>query len=254
MALVNTRKCDIIAEKLGTMDQQHPTGEGCSSLRKSCSFPRPIYDFESLVSESDFTRLLDFVYITSKEDLDAFSAFVYDWWAHKEMHDWIIPRLVKSQSLIPADVWDRTPSTTNMNEAQHHWTNFLTGTKLMPVEALEAVRIVDERVAWEIEMSIQTGIMANLNNEVVHRMARNSQRNSTRARKQRESREAADVSHQLQLQIDAEAEKHGESSALTKALKERLKAVKGTTAAGDGELELNASTGMWAGGKWPKVV
>jgi hypothetical protein len=53
------------------------------------------------------------------------------------MHDWIIPCLVKSQSRISADVWDSTPSTTNTNEAQHHWTNSLTGIKLTPVEALE---------------------------------------------------------------------------------------------------------------------
>jgi hypothetical protein len=53
------------------------------------------------------------------------------------MHDWIIPCLVKSQSRIPAEVWDSTPSTTNTNEAQHHWTNNLEGIKLTPVEALE---------------------------------------------------------------------------------------------------------------------
>jgi hypothetical protein len=53
------------------------------------------------------------------------------------MHEWIIPCIVKSQSLIPADIWDATPSTTNTNEAQHHWTNSLAGIKLSPVEALE---------------------------------------------------------------------------------------------------------------------
>jgi hypothetical protein len=62
---------------------------------------------------------------------------VSDWWKHKEMHEWIIPCIVRSQSLIPSDVWDSTPSTTNTNEAQHHWTNAQTGTKLTPVEALE---------------------------------------------------------------------------------------------------------------------
>jgi hypothetical protein len=62
---------------------------------------------------------------------------VSDWWKHKEMHEWIIPCIVRSQLLIPSDVWDSTPSTTNTNEAQHHWTNAQTGTKLTPVEALE---------------------------------------------------------------------------------------------------------------------
>ncbi|KAJ7760650.1 hypothetical protein DFH07DRAFT_957485 [Mycena maculata] len=105
----------------------------------------PVNDFKSLISATNFDRLHDFVYIDLKEALDTFSAFVYglgvkkisDWWRHKEMHEWIIPCIVKSQSLIPADVWDCTPSTTNTNKAQHHWTNLQTGIKLSPVEALE---------------------------------------------------------------------------------------------------------------------
>ncbi|KAJ7787985.1 hypothetical protein B0H14DRAFT_3578224 [Mycena olivaceomarginata] len=57
-------------------------------------------------------------------------------------------------------------------------------------------------------------------------MARNSQRQSTAARKVRETRDAADTSKQLQLQIDAEVEKHRASSQLTKDLRAQLKAAK----------------------------
>ncbi|KAF8156177.1 hypothetical protein K438DRAFT_1777600 [Mycena galopus ATCC 62051] len=59
--------------------------------------------------------------------------------------------LIKSQSSIPADIWEFTPSTTNTNEAQHHWTNTLTRIKLMSVEALESRRVVDQNDAREIE-------------------------------------------------------------------------------------------------------
>ncbi|KAJ6563092.1 hypothetical protein DFH09DRAFT_1364226 [Mycena vulgaris] len=191
---------------------------------------RPVHDFKALVSPAEFTRLMDFTYIDSKESLDGFSSFVYglkikkisDWWRHKEMHEWIIPCIVKSQSLIPADVWDATPSTTNTNEAQHHWTNSLAGIKLSPVEALESRRKIDQNVADEIKMSMETGILSNPNNELSHRMSRNSQRQSTIARKSRESREAADISDELQLQINA-------STALTKTLKAQLKVAKGTS-------------------------
>ncbi|KAJ6608929.1 hypothetical protein B0H10DRAFT_2226417 [Mycena sp. CBHHK59/15] len=37
----------------------------------------PVHDFRSLVSPPDFARLENFVYIDSKESLDAFSSFVY---------------------------------------------------------------------------------------------------------------------------------------------------------------------------------
>ncbi|KAJ7730604.1 hypothetical protein DFH07DRAFT_993004, partial [Mycena maculata] len=72
-----------------------------------------------------------------------------------------------------------------------HWTNSLTGIKLTPVEALESRRKVDENVAQEIQMSLQTGILSNPNNELSHRMARNNQRQSAAARRARESHEKA---------------------------------------------------------------
>ncbi|KAF8197632.1 hypothetical protein K438DRAFT_2118253 [Mycena galopus ATCC 62051] len=190
----------------------------------------PIHDFKSLVSVSDFNRLMDCVYIEDKDALDKFTAFVYglgikiitDWWKHKEMHEWIIPCMVKSQSGIPADVWDATPSTTNTNEAQHHWTNSLTGIQLTPVEALESRRKVDSDVAQEIEMSLSTGVLANPNNEMSNRIARSSQRRSAAARKASESREAEDLSKEIRLQIDA-------STARTKELRAQLKASKSSS-------------------------
>ncbi|KAJ6560707.1 hypothetical protein B0H10DRAFT_1966876 [Mycena sp. CBHHK59/15] len=140
----------------------------------------PVNDLESLVSTTDFNRLKDFIYIDSKEPLDAFSAFVYglgvkkitDWWRHKEMHVWIIPCLIKSQSLISADVSDSTPSMTNTNKVQHHWNNSLTGIKLTPVQAVESRCMVDLNFAGEVKMSIQTGILSNPNNEICMQSAR----------------------------------------------------------------------------------
>ncbi|KAJ6605987.1 hypothetical protein B0H10DRAFT_1956974 [Mycena sp. CBHHK59/15] len=131
---------------------------------------------------------------------------IQDWWAHKQMHEWIIPCLVKSQSLIPANVWDSTPSTTNTNEAQHHWTNSLTGIKLSLVEGLESAWNADETVAHEIQASMRTGILTNPNNKVVHRMARNVQRVSAMAGKARESREQSDAETRLKGELAEELE------------------------------------------------
>ncbi|KAJ6615770.1 hypothetical protein B0H10DRAFT_1949652 [Mycena sp. CBHHK59/15] len=127
----------------------------------------------------------DFVYIDSKEALNAFSVFVYGL------------GVKKITVVISADVWDSTPSTTNTNEVQHHWTNSLTGIKLTPVEAVESRRMVDLNFAGEVKMSIQTGILSNPNNEMSHRMARNSQRHSAAARKAHESRKTKTLRAQL---------------------------------------------------------
>jgi hypothetical protein len=59
-----------------------------------------------------------------------------DWWAHKCAHSWILPAIMKYKSqMYPAD-WDVVPATTNANEAQHHWTNRQTGTRLTIREAI----------------------------------------------------------------------------------------------------------------------
>lgn len=88
-------------------------------------------------------------------------------------------------------------------------------------------RAADHNVAREIQTSLETGILSNPNNKLSHRMSRTSTRQSTVARKARESRKAADISKELQLQIDAEVEKRRISNELTKSLKEQLNAAKG---------------------------
>ncbi|KAF8207969.1 hypothetical protein K438DRAFT_349188 [Mycena galopus ATCC 62051] len=96
------------------------------------------------------------------------------------MHEWIIPCMVKSQSQIPPDVWDSTPSMTNTNEVQHHWTNALAEIKLTPVEALESRRRIDRDIVDEIKMSMSTDILLNPNNELSHRVSRNKIPQSSR--------------------------------------------------------------------------
>ncbi|KAJ7893388.1 hypothetical protein B0H14DRAFT_3671887 [Mycena olivaceomarginata] len=175
----------------------------------------PVHDFRSLVSPSDHARLLDFVYIDTKESLADFSAFVSSLGAHKEMHEWIIPCPVKSQSRIPADVWDTTPSTTNTNEAQHAWTSSLTGTGRSLAEGISAAYDVDRNVAEEIELTLKTGVFSNPHNE------------SKRARDARDVREVTDGTKDLQDELASELERRRESSARSKELKEQLKTLKG---------------------------
>ncbi|KAJ7193176.1 hypothetical protein GGX14DRAFT_593301 [Mycena pura] len=70
----------------------------------------PINNFKLLVSPKQYARIQDVFYIDSKESLEEFSTFIYglghneisDWWKHKEMHHWIIPCIVKSQSRNPS--------------------------------------------------------------------------------------------------------------------------------------------------------
>jgi hypothetical protein len=105
---------------------------------------------------------MDFPYIDSEEDLELFGIFIRalrikkiegividlvthspindpsDWWNHKIKSKWIIPCILKFRSKILPEHWPLTPSTTNIGESQHHWTNKLSGIKLPLVDGIEA--------------------------------------------------------------------------------------------------------------------
>ncbi|KAF7367098.1 hypothetical protein MSAN_00969300 [Mycena sanguinolenta] len=200
---------------------------------------RAVLGFRKLVSEDDFNRLMDFVYIDSPEKLEEFSEFVrrlgvkeiQDWWDHKALSPWILPCLIKSQSPMSSEDWDNTPASTNTGEGQHHWTKSLTGTKLSLVEAIETARKVDQDVAREIEIAIKSGILVNPRNESVHRLACNTTRAATTIRKSHESRQRADERALLQMEIEAEQAARKASAMRLKDLRERKSAASKRSAA-----------------------
>ncbi|KAJ7816650.1 hypothetical protein B0H13DRAFT_1663254 [Mycena leptocephala] len=218
-----------------------PASEAATYFVKLCfrHSKEAIHDFKGMVSATQHARLMDFMYIDSKEKLAEFSKFVQDlgvkkihgmyWWAHKKMSDWIIPCLVKSQSNILPEDWDSTPATTNTGETQHHWTNSLTGIGLSPVEAIEKAREIDENAAREIEASMRNGILTNSQNEAYHRNARNLQRQSNAAQKVRETSELTEFSKDITIKIADLKEGRRQSSAREKQLREELKSTKATT-------------------------
>ncbi|KAG6825944.1 hypothetical protein H0H92_001763 [Tricholoma furcatifolium] len=152
---------------------------------------RAVLDFKSAVSTEDYQRLLNFPYLESEKDLDDFTLFVKnlkikkieDWWKHKIQSEWILPCIVRSKSQILPEHWAITPATTNMGEAQHHWTNRQSGIKLPLVEAIIFAREIDERVSEEVKLAFSTGILANKQTELFHRTSRKAQRQSAAARK-----------------------------------------------------------------------
>ncbi|KAJ7821462.1 hypothetical protein B0H14DRAFT_2371317 [Mycena olivaceomarginata] len=192
-----------------------------------------ILDFKSLVSDRDYQRLQDVVNIESAEDLDEFSQFVGDlgiekiqnWWDHKELHAWIIPCLVKSQSPISPDDWDNTPAKTNTGEGQHHWTKSRTGVKLVLVEAMESARKLDKAVVREIEVSYKSGILLNSQYGAYSRTARTAAHHTAVIRKLQEVRERSDEQATIEAEI---AEMNETQKQAAERLKE-LKALKSAT-------------------------
>ncbi|KAJ7478916.1 hypothetical protein FB451DRAFT_950269, partial [Mycena latifolia] len=141
---------------------------------------------------------------------------------------WIPSSLIKTRSGILPDDWDITDGTTNLDEGQHHWTNQQTGTKLTILEAIETARKVDFKTALEVQDSLDTGLLDNPSNNLLHRMGRKVQRGAAAVKKTRASNEEQAEITELQVEYDA---KKAAKKLLDKQVKElgaELAASKGT--------------------------
>jgi len=127
-------------------------------------FCRGIHDLKPYVIDDEYARLINFMYLETKEEVDEFAAWVKSldnpkvqglfiifafsstcqvlnlvflaWWDHKVNNSWILPSLIKCLSKMDPTDWDLTPPTTNVGESQHHWTNINTGIQLSLLEAI----------------------------------------------------------------------------------------------------------------------
>ncbi|KAF8165803.1 hypothetical protein B0H34DRAFT_671557 [Crassisporium funariophilum] len=172
---------------------------------------RGIFDFKSLVSFADFQCLMDFPYLDSVKELEAFSEFIrklkikkiQDWWDHKYTSRWIIPCILKSQSKIDPQHLHNLPATTNVGEGQHHWTNHQSGIKLPLVEAILTVCEIDEQVAREVQGTLDTDIKTNSQTNLIHRMACQAQHQSATAWKAYVEEIGANKSHKIPVKLQS---------------------------------------------------
>ena len=121
-------------------------------------FLRRSYDPRPHVDDEQYRRLMDFTSLELESQIKDFSAWVAEmgkpqiisapfifsiFSAHIEAYSQIggsiRPKLMASpcpHQVLFTDDWDRTPGTTNLSEAQHHWTNVNTALKTSLLEAV----------------------------------------------------------------------------------------------------------------------
>ncbi|KAJ7500818.1 hypothetical protein B0H11DRAFT_1994569 [Mycena galericulata] len=104
-------------------------------------------------------------------------------------HEWInIPTLREFLGNSAPEAGSDASSTRSMRFSPYpDLIRLKTGTELTLVEALENANVADQNTADKIATAFRMGVLTNPHNEVTHRMARNSQRQSKIAQKARES-------------------------------------------------------------------
>ncbi|KAJ7878223.1 hypothetical protein B0H13DRAFT_1892847 [Mycena leptocephala] len=167
---------------------------------------RGVLDFRSLVSEEDYQRLMDFVYIDSAEKLDEFSEFVRGLGVKKIQG--AVPEIssLASIHLYFADWWDHMPSIKSQS----------------PMSTEDRDSPIDDQYGRTGRPDrTQSGILVNSHNEAYHRTALRNDES--------ESHELADERARIELEIEAEKR---ESAAQLKALQTRKSATRKTKSGG----------------------
>ncbi|KAF9481142.1 hypothetical protein BDN70DRAFT_976125 [Pholiota conissans] len=171
---------------------------------------RGVLELKPHVSQDDYNRLINFVYLESEEQIQEFSTWIQGleipkvkaWWKHKTDNSWILSSLIKCRSNMNAEDWALTQASTNIGEGQHHFTNINTGVHLSLVEAIITARELDEKTALEIQDNLSSGVLKNNRNDAYTRLFRGVTRANTVKRKQEEARERDSAGQKRRLEIE----------------------------------------------------
>ncbi|KAF8798219.1 hypothetical protein BYT27DRAFT_7123357, partial [Phlegmacium glaucopus] len=169
-------------------------------------------------TDDEFCHLSNFLYMKSEAEVDKFTKWVEDlgvkqvqaWWNHKVQNKWTLPSIIKSLSKINPDDWDRMPTTMNISESQHRWTNDNTGTNLSLLEAILIAWVCDERTAKEIKSSLLTGVLKNSNNSTFAHMMKNTAHKACASCKANENHKRNEALNEVndEMVMVAEQKKH----------------------------------------------
>ncbi|KAJ6449078.1 hypothetical protein C8R45DRAFT_1224512 [Mycena sanguinolenta] len=147
------------------------------------------------LSHEDHQRICNFMYLESPAAVEEFKAWIVTvpdpdgtlmgWWAHKLMHEWILPGCIQCLSDIDKDRWHIMEATTNLGETQHKANNAATDIQMGIVESFIKYEAYDKRREAEIELMLKTGNVRNPRNDVVHRYDSRNKRGERAAEKTR---------------------------------------------------------------------
>ncbi|KAJ6545927.1 hypothetical protein B0H10DRAFT_2385754 [Mycena sp. CBHHK59/15] len=140
-------------------------------------------------------RIFDLKYLKTREEVESFKEWIVTladpqgvlkrWWDHKLMHRWLLPGIIQCLSNIPLEQWNTMEATTNLGEAQHAWNNAQTGISMGAIESFKKYEELDIRRAEEIEIHKLTSVPRTSRNEVTHRYASRTTRQSRMSEKGR---------------------------------------------------------------------
>ncbi|KAJ3831457.1 hypothetical protein F5878DRAFT_636252 [Lentinula raphanica] len=189
---------------------------------------RGVDNLKNKVTPEQYQRMSMFVHLSSEAAIDEFTQWIRSlgnrhiqaWWDHK-LQPFILSGIVQCRSKMSLESWTITDSTTNMNEAQHAWTNKFTGTKLSLLEAILTAQKLDFDTLKDVHVSLQSGILRNSRSTYFERTSHNLNRRANKANKEKMKRTQNNIVSDLQQEVN-------EAEANMKKLKGKLREAKGS--------------------------
>ncbi|KAJ7814719.1 hypothetical protein B0H13DRAFT_2381539 [Mycena leptocephala] len=236
--------------------------------------PQELLSFVLRICYSHFNRgilkLLDHssatrqrIFDQTHEEVETFKAWIASladpqgvlkrWWEHKLMHRWLLRRIIQCLSNIPLEQWNTMEATTNLGEAQHAWNNAQTGISMGVIESFKKYKELDIRRAEEIEVRKLTAVSRTSRNEVTHRYASRTTRQSRMSEKARRARVADSTVAGLQTELsemredlavarnDAKAEPSVEAAQRVRELEDTVADLEGKFKLAKAETKSNSS-------------
>ncbi|KIJ50654.1 hypothetical protein M422DRAFT_777023 [Sphaerobolus stellatus SS14] len=183
----------------------------------------------------DFERIQNCLFITTLEELEAFTAWclahsqekVRDWMRQKLAYPWLPPALCRHFSKVPHLDWDLGPSDSNLNESSHPATNRATGINLPLPQAIEGAFKCDRQVAHDRAVAKEQSILINHRNNLTQRLAANGNRVANRAKKADKEVEVRTMLSALEAKMAVVAQQQKDVGEEMKALRAQKKQASG---------------------------
>ncbi|KAJ2926622.1 hypothetical protein H1R20_g10478, partial [Candolleomyces eurysporus] len=151
---------------------------------------RKFDEMAKVLPQDEMAKIRRFRFLETEEEVEEFIAWceasphkiIRDWMADKKPYPWFIPSVNSFMSKIDFWDWNSAPSSTNLNESAHSYTNRHTEIGLTLLDAVKRGKMADLALLQTVKASENFAVLSNPHNTQHHRDRRNQRRREARGK------------------------------------------------------------------------